>query len=83
MSQDGPILVLSRLSIPWGWSEMVNFMAVTTVVLIRADGEFRLACNRQQLIQCYSSAMRIELLLTGLWLKFAHRKIISVRMTEV
>ena len=23
----------------WGWSEMVNFMAVTTVVLMRADGD--------------------------------------------
>ncbi len=28
-----------------GWSEMVNFMAVTTVVLMRAEGEPRLALS--------------------------------------
>ena len=25
----------------WGWSEMVNFMAVTTVVLMRGEAEDR------------------------------------------
>ena len=28
-----------------GWSEMVNFMAVTTVVLMRAEGEPRLTLS--------------------------------------
>jgi hypothetical protein len=34
--------LLRSESICCGWSVMVNFMAVTTVVRIRADGEFRL-----------------------------------------
>merc|ERR1711936_408765 len=36
-----PISALSNWSMCWGWSEIVNFMAVTTVVLIRAEGEFK------------------------------------------
>jgi hypothetical protein len=37
-----PMDVLRRESMCCGWSVMVNFMAVTTVVRIRADGEPRL-----------------------------------------
>ena len=36
-----PISALKSWSMGWGWSEMVNFMAVTTVVLISADWEVR------------------------------------------
>ena len=36
-----PISALKSWSIGCGWSEMVNFMAVTTVVLISADWEVR------------------------------------------
>jgi hypothetical protein len=39
---------LRRESSCWGWSVMVNFMAVTTVVLIRAEGELRLVYNTQR-----------------------------------
>jgi hypothetical protein len=43
-TRDGvlPMEVLRRESMCCGWSVMVNFMAVTTVVRIRADGEPKL-----------------------------------------
>ena len=38
-----PISALRSWSMGLGWSEMVNFMAVTTVVFNNAEGEFKVA----------------------------------------